>query len=97
MDTVLILSIGLGFAAGMSLWIVWIVDPHSETLADVIAIPPFSVPLLYMVGYVILRVGRRHFRSLCCIIIKVKAFLSLGEMRRITEMDGISENTPLRQ
>ena len=65
-DTVLILSAGLGFAAGMSLWIVLIVDPQSETLANVIAISPFSVPLLYMVGYVALKVGRRHFRSLCC-------------------------------
>ena len=96
-DTVLILSVGLGFAAGMSLWIVSIVDPQSKILADVIAISPFSVPLLYMVGYVASKVGRRHVRSLCCIIIKVKAFLSLGEMRRITEMDGISENAPLQQ
>ena len=95
-DTVLILTVGLGFVAGMSLWMASDIDPQNMVLADMIAVVPLNVPLLYFIGYVALKIRRRCFRSLHFIVVKMKA--SLGKMtRRITEMGGISENTPLVQ
>ena len=44
-DTVLILSVGLTFAACMSLWIAWNADLENNTLAVVITLTPFNVPL----------------------------------------------------
>ena len=83
-DTVLILSVGLGFVAAMCLWIAMIVDPENIVVAYVIAGVPFIFPLLFISGYLLLKV-----------VIKLKVVCSLYKMRRLSEMGSISENTPV--
>ena len=83
-DTVLILSVGLGFVAGMCLWIAMIVDPENIVVVYVIAGVPFIFPLLFISGYLLLKV-----------VTKLKVVCSLYKMRRLSEMGSISENTPV--
>ena len=59
-DTVLILSVGLSFAACMCLWIAGFVDPQNADVTDVITAIPLVIPLLYIGGYVVLKVGKKH-------------------------------------
>ena len=63
-DTVLILSVGLGFAACMCLWIGMFVDPQNTDVAQVITVIPVIIPLFYIGGYVALKMGKRYFQSL---------------------------------
>ena len=95
-DTVLILSVGLGFVAGMTLWIATFVDPLNKVVAVVITNIASILPLLYITGYMALKVGR-SFQWLCCIYIyrKVKTMLSLE--RSLSEINSISESTALLQ
>ena len=88
-DTVLILSVGLGFNVGMSFWIAKIVDPQNESISDVIVCIPYCIPLF---GFLGLKIRKRFVQSLCCIFLQVKA--SWGR-RRTSEMDIMSENTDL--
>ena len=87
-DTVLILSVGLGFIAGTLIWIANIADPHNKVATYWIASVPLAIPLLYISGYLVWTIGRKCFRLLCCNFIKLL-------FRRLTEMQGISENTGL--
>ena len=93
-DTVLILSIGLGFDAGMSVLIAKDVDPQNKSIADVIAGIPLFIPLFYFIGFLGLKIRKRFVQSLRCTFIKVKASLSRGR-RRTSEMDIMSEDTDL--
>ena len=95
-DTVLILSVGLGFAAVMYLWIAGIIESGNVTLGDSITCFHYLIPLIYISGYFVLKMIR-VFRSLQCILIKLKALLSSEETRRLNEMDSVSENTALVQ
>ena len=94
-DTVLILSVGLGFVAITSLSISSIADPQNNVLSDTMAVVPFVIPLFYISGYVSLKVGRKLYQAFRRIF-KLEALLSLGN-RRLTQMYGISENTALVQ
>ena len=60
-DTVLILSVGLGFVAGTSLWIVNIADPRDSILSYIISVIPFVISLLYIIGYLGLIIGRKCY------------------------------------
>ena len=93
-DTVLILSVGLGFNVGMSFWIAKIVDPHNKSIADVIVCIPCFIPLFYFIGFLGFKIRKKFVQTLRCIFIQVKASLSLGR-RRTSEMDNMSENTDL--
>ena len=93
-DTVLILSVGLLFVSGMSNLIANTVDPQNIIVSYIMTLIPSMVPLLYFVGYLVLRIRKRSCQSLHCIFINVKAFLFWGIIRRQT---GISENTSLLQ
>ena len=93
-DTVLILSVGLLFVSGMSNLIANTVDPQNIIVSYIMTLIPSMVPLLYFVGYLVLRIRKRSCQSLHFIFINVKAFLFWGIIRRQT---GISENTPLLQ
>ena len=93
-DTVLILSVGLAFVAGMSFWIAEVVDPQNRSIANVIVCIPYFIPLLYFIGFLGSKIRKRFVRSLRCIFIQVKASLSRGR-RRTSEMDIMSENTDL--
>ena len=47
MDTVLILSVGLGFGTRMCLWIAMIVDPQSNAVVNVVTvITPLLVSII---------------------------------------------------
>ena len=96
-DTVLILSVGLSFAACMCLWIGMFVDPQNTEYANVITIIPVIIPLLYIGGYLASKMGKRYFQSLYYTYIKVKAILSQKRIGRLSEMGSISENTGLVQ
>ena len=91
-DTVLILSVGMGFAACICMWIAHIADPQDKVLTEMIAIIPLFTPVLYISGYVALKLGRKLY-PLCCIFSKLKAILTLANRERLNNMYSISENT----
>ena len=91
-DTVLIiLSVSLCFVACTSIWIAGIAYPRNSILSYIITVIPYVIPLLYIIGYLGLMIGRKCYRSLHCKIIK------LVNRQRSNEMNGISENTALLQ
>ena len=61
-DTVLILSLGMGLAAGTSVWIAHEADPQDMVLTEIIASIPLFTPVLYISGYVVLKIGRKLCR-----------------------------------
>ena len=89
-DTVLILSVGMGFVAGTSVFIAHEADLQEMVLTEMIASIPLITPILYISGYVVLKIGRKLCQPL-------KAILSLKISRRLNELYGISENTALLQ
>ena len=68
-DTVLILSVGMGFAACICMWIAHEADPQDKVLTEMIAIIPLFTPVLYISGYMALKLGRKLY-PLCCIFNK---------------------------
>ena len=60
-DTVLILSVGMGFVAGTIIWIAHLADPQEKVLTEMIAIIPLFTLILYISGYVALKIGRKLY------------------------------------
>lgn len=90
-DTILILSIGLCLAGGLSYYTAYIEDPVNMNGTLVMALPPFLVPLLYVVAYMGFKKRMFFQRLFHC---KVKKFWIT---RRPNEMDNVSEHNVLVQ
>ena len=82
-STVLILSLGVGYAGGMLYFIANITDPVYLVGGGVIAIPPFFFPLFYIVGYIGLKVLTRSKETLFILLAKVRHFLHCTLLMRI--------------
>ena len=85
-DTILILSIGLGFGGSISFFVTFMNDPTHQIFGYVMASPPYFIPLVYITGYLGIRMKRSSLfaqaKSLLC--------HTLLRRRRSSQLDDMS-------
>ena len=90
-DTVLILSVGLGFASSISFATAVTVDPQNTYVAYAMGVfPTIIIPLFYFIGYLGIKIGKRCIPSLCSFCVKVILFCKSRKRQ-----GAITENTAL--